>query len=93
MKDFDEIEDIQKHLDTNDVAQKRYLMFHIFEKVVDIRFSSEDIDLEIPEKIDKLKQEDGYMYKLSQDFLTSSSTMEKRRKLEKILKHVKRKMN
>jgi ATP phosphoribosyltransferase len=74
-----------------DVAQKRYLMFHIFEELLDTRLSLEDIEREIPEKINQLKQIDGYMYKLSQDFLTSSSTMKKENKLEKIIQHIERK--
>lgn len=88
MKDF-EISDLQEELDTDDVAQKRYLMFHIFERLLDKRLSVDEI--EISEKISKLKALDGYMYKLSQDFLTSSSTMKKENKLEKIIQHVKRK--
>jgi len=33
------------------------------------------------------------MYKLSQDFLTLSSTMKKENKLEKIIEHVERKID
>jgi len=91
MTNFDEIDDLQEELDTDDVAQKRYLMFHIFEELLEARLSVEDIGPEIPEKISELKQIDGYMYKLSQDFLTSSSTMKKENKLEKIIEHVERK--
>lgn len=91
MKDLDNIEKLQQYLDTDDVAKKRYLMFHIFEKLLEARLSIEDTELEIPEKITELKQIDGYMYKLSQDFLTSSSTMEKENTLEKIIEHTKRK--
>jgi hypothetical protein len=91
MKELEDIEELQQHLDTDDVAQKRYLMFNIFEKLLEDRLSIEDVDLEIPEKISELKDVDGYMYKLSQDFLTSSSTMEKENTLEKIVEHVERK--
>lgn len=79
--------------DEEDVARKRYLMFHIFEELLDTRLSLEDIEREIPEKINQLKQIDGYMYKLSQDFLTSSSTMKKENKLEKIIEYIERKKN
>lgn len=91
MTDLEEIEDLQEELNTDDVAQKRYLMFHIFEKLVETRISMEDVELETAEKISELKKIDGYMYKLSQDFLTSSSTMKKENKLEKIIEHVERK--
>lgn len=91
MTDFSRITDLQEELDTDDIAQKRYLMLHIFEELLETRLSIEDTEIEIPEKISELKQIDGYMYKLSQDFLTSSSTLEKENKLEKIIKHVERK--
>lgn len=93
MTDFHEISDLQEELDTDDVAQKRYVMFHIFEKLLEIRLDIENMDPNVPEKISELKQLDGYMYKLSQDFLTSSSTMKKGNKLEKIIEHVERKDN
>ena len=49
-------------------------------------------DLEDPVKgLKELKQKNGYMYKLSQDFLLSSSTMEKEEKLEKIVRHLEKK--
>lgn len=89
--DFEKIKNLKGELNTDDVAQKRYIMFHIFEELLEARFSIGDIELEISEKISELKQIDGYMYKLSQDFLTSSSTMEKEKKLEKLIEHVKRK--
>ena len=74
-----------------DVARKRYLMFQLFEKLIDQRFAIENIEPETSEKIGKMKELDGYMYKLSQDFLTNSSTMKKENKLEKIIEHVERK--
>lgn len=89
--DFEDIQDLKKHLDTDDVAQKRYIMYHIFEELLQTRLSIEDVELEIKDKICELKDIDGYMYKLSQDFLTTSSTMEKENKLEKIIEHVNRK--
>lgn len=65
--------------ETDDVGQKRYLMFKAFEQV-----------LEELEK-DSFKELNGYLYKLSQDFLTSSSTYEKTQKMEKLLNHVEKK--
>lgn len=74
-------------LETDDVAEKRLRMFKIFEELLSIRA---DTDKSV-EGLEELKDSDGYMYKLSQDFLLSSSTMEKEKQLEKILKHVGRK--
>jgi len=88
MTTFDEIADLQEKLDTDDVAQKRYLMFHIFDKLLDIRLSTEDSQIHRVERLGSLKDIDGYMYKLSQDFLTFSSTMKKKNKLEKIIGYV-----
>ena len=65
--------------ETDDVGQKRYLMFNAFEQV-----------LQELEK-DSFKELNGYLYKLSQDFLTSSSTYEKTQKMEKLLNHVEKK--
>ncbi|MFP4229988.1 MAG: hypothetical protein ACLFRK_02505 [Candidatus Nanohaloarchaea archaeon] len=71
-----------KSLETDDVAQKRLEMYRIFEKALDQR-------LEEGEGLEGLEKVDGYMYKLSQEFLLSSSTMEKESTLKKILEHVK----
>jgi|AntDeeMetagen134_2_1112570.scaffolds.fasta_scaffold03611_1 hypothetical protein len=79
--------------DKDDVAQKRYLMFKIFDKLLTERFSIEDKKPDTNDKVGKLKDLDGYMYKLSQDFLTLSSTMKKENKLEKIIEHVERKID
>lgn len=73
-------------LDTEDVAEKRLKMFKIFEKLLDNKISENSV-----EALNELKSVDGYMYKLSQDFLLSSSTMEKEKKLEKIITHLERK--
>jgi len=64
--------------DKDDVAQKRYLMFKIFDKLLTERFSIEDKNQIQNDKVGKLKDLDGYMYKLSQDFLTLSSTMKRK---------------
>lgn len=65
-------------LDTDDVAEKRYQMFSIFQNILEEKYSD----------LNDLKAQNGYLYKLSQDFLLSSSTMEKENKLEKIIKYV-----
>ena len=65
-------------LDTDDVAEKRYQMFSIFQNILEEEYSD----------LNNLKAQNGYLYKVSQDFLLSSSTMEKENKLEKIIKYV-----
>jgi len=74
-------------LDIEDVAEKRLRMFKIFEDLVE---SIVDTDTSV-EALNELKDSNGYLYKLSQDFLLSSSTMDKEKKLEKILEYVERK--
>ena len=89
MKDLpDEITELNSKLDTDDVGQKRYLMNTIFRRAVSHRLDQEELDPEQHEVIQELQGVDGYLYKLSQDFLTSSSTFKKQQKLEKILEHV-----
>lgn len=83
--------DMKKDLETDDVGQKRYMMYHLFDYLLHKQYKLKG---EIPDQpnyiIRKLKEVDGYMYKLAQDFFTSSSTMEKERKLEKMIDHVTR---
>lgn len=82
---LEEIEDLEDFLDTDDVGQKRYLMYHVFEQVL------KEIHDELPEPEDRVKEldgENGYLYKLAQDFLTSSSTMEKEKNLQKMLDYL-----
>jgi hypothetical protein len=81
-----ETSELEDHLDMKDVGQKRYVMNQIFHRVLEDHYE------ELPEhaeRVQGLQKNDGYLYKLSQDFLTSSSTFEKQKKLEKILQHVK----
>lgn len=80
----EEVQELNEQLDTDDVGQKRYLMNTMFHKVL----KSQHGDLGHEERIKRLRDSDGYLYKLSQDFLTSSSTFEKQQTLEKILKHI-----
>ncbi|MFB6204416.1 MAG: nucleotidyltransferase domain-containing protein [Candidatus Nanohaloarchaea archaeon] len=83
--------DKKQDLDTRDVGQKRYLMNEFFNYLL---FQHYLLKGEVPVKtnyrVKKLKEFDGYMYKLSQDFLTSSSTGDKERTLEKMIDHVTR---
>jgi hypothetical protein len=75
-------------LDTRDVAEKRLEMMKILEGLLNqiIDFEGSEV-----EKLEELEEKNGYLYKLSQDFLLSSSTMEKEQKLEKILNYVEKK--
>lgn len=68
--------------ETEDLAQKRFLMFKAFDDLLD--------HLE-KNSVKDLKGFDGFLYKLSQDLLTSSSTYEKEQKLEKLIDRVERK--
>lgn len=82
---LEKIEALQAKLDTDDVAQRRYLMYRIFEQVLELTYD------EIPEpeqRVKQLQDGNGYMYKLSQDFLTESSTMKKREKLDKMVEYI-----
>jgi len=83
---WDSQRDIERE---EDVAQKRYLMYKLFDQVLNKVYK---IQKEIPVKdnyrVKKLQDFDGYLYKLSQEFLLTSSTMKKQQKLEKIIEHV-----
>lgn len=82
---LDEIDDLEEYLDTDDVAQKRYLMYHLFEQVLEEVYDEKP---DVEDRVSELNGENGYMYKLAQDFLNSSSTMEKEKKLQKMLDYV-----
>ncbi len=85
----EEIESLREELDTDDVGQKRYLMYTVFDLVLEKTYELNEEELpEVKNRVEELNGIDGYMYKLSQDFLTSSSTLEKERKLEKMVKYV-----
>jgi hypothetical protein len=75
-KKFEDIKDLE------DIGEKRYQMFKLFDEILSI--------LE-KESVSDLDGFDGYLYKLSQDFLTSSSTYEKKQKMENILNRVEKK--
>lgn len=86
MTDFEEIESLWKRIeDEDDVGQKRYLMYQVLDLLIEKAYELNDSEVpEVEERISELQNEEGYIYKLSQDFLTSSSTMEKEQKLEKL---------
>lgn len=75
-------EKFEKVSETEDVGQKRFLMFKVFDDVLS------ELDMDSVKELDGF---DGYLYKISQEFLTSSSTYEKTQKMEKILDQVERK--
>lgn len=64
--------------ETEDVAEKRFLMSKLFYSLI-----GDDI-----EEFREMKTEQGYLFKLSQDFLLDSSTFQKKQKLEKIIEHI-----
>lgn len=79
------LENMWNGIETDDVGQQRYLMYRILEEALD---EHHDEDISPDEKVKQLRNSDGYMYKLAQDFLTSSSTIEKKQKINKIIEHV-----
>lgn len=81
---IEELREKFEDLDTDDVAEKRLKMFKIFEEVL-IEENGSDNPVE---DLKELKNSNGYLFKLSQDFLLSSSTMDKEKKLEKIIEYV-----
>ena len=85
---LDDLKESFDSLETRDVAEKRLEMMKILEGLLNqvIDFDGSEV-----EKLEELKGKNGYLYKLSQDFLLSSSTMEKEQKLEKILNYVEKK--
>jgi predicted nucleotidyltransferase len=85
--------DLRQDIESEDVGQQRYMLYQAVEFVVEQDFYLEDV---VPVKdnyrVRKLKEFDGYLYKLVQDFLNSSSTLEKKRKVEKMFSHIERKV-
>lgn len=75
-------EKFEESKDTEDVAETRYLMFLSFQQLLDEMNKNSVSDLD---------GFDGFLYKNSQDFLMSSSTFQKEKKLEKILDYFERK--
>lgn len=85
---LDDLRDRFESIDSQDVAVKRLEMMKIFEGLLNKIIDSETTPAK---KLEELEETNGYLYKLSQDFLLSSSTMEKEQKLEKILNYIEKK--
>lgn len=91
---IEELEELMASVNGNDVGQKRFQMFEVLRFVVKKQYEFSDIELpDVENRVEELKDLNGYMYKLVQEFLTSSSTLEKERKLEKIADHFKTGLN
>lgn len=83
--------DMKQEIDSRDVSQKRFMMNQLFEYLLEKQYLLKgEVPVQDNCRLDKLQEFDGYLYKLSQDFLLSSSTMEKEKKLNKIIEHVSR---
>lgn len=86
---LEEARKLFEQIDTGDVGQKRYQMYVVFNLLLEEAYESEDRELpEADERVSGLEGFQGYLYKLAQEFLTSSSTLEKERKLENMLEHL-----
>ncbi len=85
--------DLLQDINSDDVAQKRLMMYQAFDYILEKHYLvCEQPLVKENYRLEKLKEFDGYMYKLSQEFLNSSSTAEKERKLDKIVEHFSRKL-
>lgn len=81
--------DIRQDVNSKDVSQKRFMMNQLFNYLLEKQYLLKgEVPVKENHRLEKLQEFDGYMYKLSQDFMLSSSTMEKEKKLEKIIEHV-----
>ena len=83
--------DRRQDLGSEDVGRQRFLMNDFMDYLVQQNFILKGV---VPVKknyrLEKLESFDGYMYKLVQDFLMSSSTLEKKSKLDKMVSYVTR---
>jgi predicted nucleotidyltransferase len=85
--------DMKQDIKTEDVAQKRFMMYKLFDFIIDKNYKlKSQIPVKDNYKIEKLQDFDGYMYKLAQDFLLESSTYKKQVKLEKMIDHLTKNM-
>lgn len=83
--------DFKQDIKTKDVGQKRFMMYKLLDYLIDQQYRlKKQIPVKENYKVENLKNFDGYMYKLTQEFLTHSSTMKKEEILEKIIEHVTR---
>ncbi|EGQ43664.1 MAG: hypothetical protein J07AB43_16550 [Candidatus Nanosalina sp. J07AB43] len=81
--------DRKQDLDTDDVAQKRYLLNDFFRYLLQKFYLLEgEVPVKLNYRIKGLNGINGYVYKLSQDFLLSSSTSEKEQIIEKIIDYM-----
>lgn len=86
---MEKAEEMFEQIETDDVGQKRYQMFLVFDLLLEEVYSASDRNLPpVEERIPELQEFQGYFYKLAQEFLTSSSTLEKEEKLQKMLEHL-----
>jgi len=85
--------DLLQDIESDDVAQKRLMMYKAFDYILEKHYLvCEEPLVKENYRLEKLKEFDGYMYKISQEFLNSSSTAEKNRKLDKIVEHFSKKL-
>lgn len=83
--------DRYQDLDSDDVGKQRFLMNDFIDYLVEKNFLLKgEVPVNRNYRLEKLESFDGYMYKLLQDFLMSSSTMEKKSKLDKMVTYVTR---
>jgi predicted nucleotidyltransferase len=83
--------EIKQDISSEDVSQKRFMLNQLFDYLLEKQYLLKNqVPVKENYRLEKMKKFDGYMYKLSQDFLLASSTMEKEKNLEKIIEHVSR---
>ena len=83
--------DRYQDLGSDDVGRQRFLMNDFVDYLVQQDFLLKgEVPVKKNYRLEKLEKFDGYMYKLVQDFLMSSSTMEKKSKLDKMVSYVTR---
>ena len=86
----EELDNMMAAVNGQDVGQKRFQMFEVLRFIVEKPYEFSDREIpKVENRVKELKDLNGYMYKLVQEFLTSSSTLEKERKLDKIANHFK----
>ncbi len=85
--------DLRQDIEGEDVGQKRYMLYKALDFVLEnIYYIEGRVPVKDNYRIEKLKDFNGYLYKNVQDFLTSSSTIEKQRKIEKMFEYMERKI-
>jgi predicted nucleotidyltransferase len=83
--------DRRQDLDSDDVGKQRFLMNDFVDYLVLQNFRLKgEVPVKRNYRLGKLESFDGYMYKLVQEFLMSSSTLEKEEKLDKMVSYVTR---